>query len=179
MLALPLVGVITRDDALERENVSAAMVVAGALFGVTCCFIGGNIGDGPGWWVVVFSAGLATLALFLSWFVLELLGGVSDSVTIDRDPASGLRMAAFLVGCGLVFGRAAAGTWVSSAATVRDFGVLSAPVLLMVAGAVVVERLARPTPARPVPSLLLAGVVPALVYVDVAIFIVMRAGMPV
>ena len=51
--------------------------------------------------------------------------------------------------------------------------------LLMVVVAVVVERLARPTPARPVPSLLLAGVVPAFVYVDVAIFIVVRAGMPV
>ena len=179
LLALPLVGMSTRDDVLERENVSAALVVVGALFGVTCCFIGGNIGDGPGWWVVVFSAGLATLSLFLCWFALEVLGRVSDSVTIDRDPASGIRVAAFLLACGLIFGRGAAGTWVSSADTVRDFALLSGPMFLILVAAVAVERIARPTPERPVPSLWLAGVVPALVYLDAAVLILVRAGMPV
>ena len=179
LFALPLVGMSTRDDALERENVSAALVVVGALFGVTCCFIGGNIGDGPGWWVVVFSAGLATLSLFFCWFVLEALGGVSDSVTIDRDPASGIRVAAFLIACGLVFGRGAAGTWVSSADTVRDFALLSGPMLLILVAAVAVERVARPSPERPVPSLWVAGVLPALLYLAAAVFILLRAGMPV
>ena len=179
LFALPLVGMSTRDDVLERENVPAALVVAGALFGVTCCFIGGNIGDGPGWWVVVFSAGLATLSLFLCWFLLELLGRVSDSVTIDRDPASGIRVAAFLIACGLVFGRGAAGTWVSSADTVRDFAVLSGPMFLILVAAIAVERVARPTPERPAPSLWVAGVLPALVYLHAAILLLLRAGTPV
>ena len=179
LFALPLVGVSSRDDVLERENVSAALVVVGALFGVTCCFIGGNIGDGPGWWVVVFSAGLATLSLFLCWFILEALGRVSDSVTIDRDPASGIRVAAFLIAGGLVFGRGAAGTWVSSADTVRDFALLSGPMVLILVAALVIERIARPAPERPTPSLWLAGVVPALLYLNAAIVILVRAGMPV
>ena len=36
---------------------AAVPAVVGALVGVTFCYAGGNIGDGPGWWVVVFSAG--------------------------------------------------------------------------------------------------------------------------
>jgi hypothetical protein len=34
---------------------------AGAILGLTLAFARGNIGNGPGWWVVVFSAGMSTL----------------------------------------------------------------------------------------------------------------------
>ena len=63
---LPLVGVSLRDDVVERRNPSAAYVVAGAVLGLTFAYAGGNIGNGPGWWVVVFSAALATAALFVA-----------------------------------------------------------------------------------------------------------------
>ena len=59
-----------------------------------------NIGDGPGWWVVVFAAGLATAALFAAWLVLAQIGHGVDAVTIDRDLAAGVRLGAFLAACG-------------------------------------------------------------------------------
>lgn len=90
-------GVGARDDAIERRNGAAAAALAGALVGVALCYAGGNIGDGPGWWVVVFSAGLSTLGLFAAWAIHEGLTGISEAVTIDRDPAAGVRLAAFLV----------------------------------------------------------------------------------
>ena len=48
-------------------NAAAAMATAGATIGVTLSYAGGNIGDGPGWWVVVFSAAIATAGLFACW----------------------------------------------------------------------------------------------------------------
>ena len=55
-------GVSARDDVVERGNNAATIALSGALVAVMLCFAGGNIGDGPGWWVVVFSAALAPFA---------------------------------------------------------------------------------------------------------------------
>jgi len=176
---LALTGVSKRDDVVERSNSSAALAVAGAMLGITLCYAGGNIGDGPGWWVVVFAAGLATVAFFAAWMVLETVSGVSDTVTVDRDPSGGLRLAGFLVACGLLLGRSVAGDWVSAEATVRDFALAAWPVVVLVLVAAIVERLARPTPASPRPPLVPFGIFPALLYIAGAAYQVMRLGPPV
>jgi hypothetical protein len=173
---LAVTGISTRDDVVERSNGSAALAVTGALVGITLTYAGGNIGDGPGWWVVVFSAALATLALFAAWMVLEVLSGISDIVTVDRDPSAGLRLAGFLIACGLILGRSVAGDWVSAEATVRDFVAAAWPVIVLVIAAAAVERAARPTPESPRPALLVYGLAPALLYVAAAAYQVMRLG---
>jgi hypothetical protein len=175
---LALAGVSVRDDALERANRSAAYAVAGALLAITLCFAGGNIGDGPGWWVVVFSAGLATISLFVAWLVLEVVAGVSEVVTIDRDDAAGVRLAGFLVACGLIFGRAAAGDWVSADATVVDFLNVARAAVPLVVIASVVEWLSRPTPQRAGAPIATHGAVPAVLYVAASALYVMRLGLP-
>ena len=162
-------GISMRDDVLERRNGAAAIAIGGAMLGLTFAFAGGNIGDGPGWWVVVFAAGLATLALFLSWLALDALTGVSDAITIDRDRASGLRLAGFLVAAGLIVGRASAGDWVSAGATLVDFALVGWPVLPLLALATVAERSMRPTPERPAGSAVGSGVIPALLYILIAV----------
>lgn len=176
---LAVAGISTRDDVVERRNGSAALAVTGALLGITLSYAGGNIGDGPGWWVVVFSAALATPALFVAWMLLEAVSGVSDTVTVDRDPSAGLRLGGFLIACGLILGRSVAGDWVSAEATVRDFAATAWPVIVLVVVAAVVERVARPTPDSPRPALLPYGFVPALLYVAGAAYHVMRLGLPV
>ena len=173
---LAVTGISTRDDVVERSNGSAAVAIAGALLGLTLAYAGGNIGDGPGWWVVVFSAALATLAFFAAWMLLEVLSGVSDIVTVDRDPSAGLRLGGFLIACGLVLGRGVAGDWVSAEATVRDFVAAAWPVVFLVVAAAAVERAARPTRESPRPALVVYGVAPALLYVAAAAYQVMRLG---
>ena len=162
-------GVSMRDDVLERRNGAAAIVIAGAMLGLTLAFAGGNIGDGPGWWVVLFSALLSTLGLFLAWLLLDAFGHVSDSLTIDRDRASAVRLAGFLVAMAIILGRAVAGDWESVGATLRDFFVYAAPGALLLVIAIAVERALRPTAAhvtRAVPS---HGAAPAAVYVLLAL----------
>ncbi|HJU66522.1 MAG TPA: hypothetical protein VJ596_12620 [Gemmatimonadaceae bacterium] len=160
----PLAGVSRRDDVLERRNPAAAVALAGAILGITLSFAGGNIGDGPGWWVVVFSAAIATGTLYLTWLAHDNLTGVGDVVTVERDLAAGVRLAGFLVATGMILGRAVAGDWVSVPATLRDFVVAAWPVLVLLGVAVLVERMARPSPERPALPVGTYGFLPALAY---------------
>src|SRR5579864_4989161 len=141
ILFMPFAGLSARDDAIERRNPGAACAICGALVGLTLCFAGGNIGNGPGWWVVVYSAGLATAALFVLWIGLQVFTQISDSVTIGRDVAAGLRLAGFLIAAGLVLGRAVAGDWYGFSETIVDFIRFGWPVLVITIIAAVIEML--------------------------------------
>lgn len=165
---LPRFGVSVRDDVAERGNLAASFAIAGALVGATLCFAGSNIGDGPGWWVVAFTGGLATAAFLWLWRLLERASAVAESVAVERDVAAGLRLAGWLVGTGLVLGRAAAGDWTGPVAATVDFGRLGWPAAGLLALEVVLSRWLRATPATPRPSWFLAGVVPAAVHAGAA-----------
>ena len=161
-------GLSVRDDLVERRNTAAVPAVAGAFVGLTLCYAGGNIGDGPGWWVVVFSAGLATAILFAAWLILAQFSTATDAMTIDRDPSAGLRVGAFLAASGLVLGRAVAGDWYTVGNTLTDAAGALPAIGILLATALLVERMARPTPERPRSPWLLFGVVPAVLYVAIA-----------
>jgi hypothetical protein len=175
-LLLPLFGLSPRDDVAERRNPAAARALAGALLGITLCFAGGNIGNGPGWWVVFFSAALATAAFFLLWLLLDMAAGLADTVTVDRDPAAGLRLAAFFVAAGAILGRAVAGDWVSARATLDDFAVLAWPALGLLVAAALVERRLRPSPERPLGEPVAQGLAPAALYLAIAAVALAWAG---
>jgi uncharacterized membrane protein YjfL (UPF0719 family) len=172
---LPLIGLSARDDVVERGNGSAARAIAGAMLAITLCFAGGNIGNGPGWWVVVFAAGLATVALLLSWLVLEMVARVADVVTIDRDEAAAVRLGGWLIACGAIAGVAVAGDWLSAEDTVRTFVRVAWPLVAFVGVAAVLEWQWRPTPERPAPSVTSHGAIPALLYISVAALYVYRS----
>lgn len=162
-------GLSLRDDLVERRNGAAIPAMVGAFVGLTCCYAGGNIGDGPGWWVVVFSAGLASVLLFIAWLMLAQFSPVMDAITIDRDPAAGLRLGVFLAAGGLLLGRAVAGDWYSVADTIGDAAAAIPALGVMVVVALMVERVAHPTPRRPRAPLVSLGLVPAVLYAAIAV----------
>lgn len=178
MWLLPFLGISPGGDVAERHNEAAAIAVTGALVGSMLCFAGGNIGEGPGWWVVVASAGLATAVLALLINALDALTGVSDTITIERDLSAGTRFAALLAAAGLILGRGVAGDWVSFSATVQDLAVKAWPVVPLFAVAAAMERSARPTTLRPRPSVSAFGVLPGFLYVAAAILYVGSLGRP-
>jgi uncharacterized membrane protein YjfL (UPF0719 family) len=166
---LPMIGLNPREDILERANAAAVPAVAGALLGFTLCFAGGNIGDGPGWWVVIGSATLATATLVLLVLLFDRATGIIDIVTIDRDRAAGVRLGGLFIAAGVILGRGVAGDFVSTGATVRDFVTMAWPVLVLFAIAALVERGARPTMEHPVRSITLAGLPAAALYLLISI----------
>jgi len=170
-------GISCRDDLLERRNPAAGMLLTGALLGVALAFAGANIGNGPGWWVVLFCAALSTAAWLGSWAVLEGLTHAGESVTVDRDLPAALRLAAYLEASGLLLGRAVAGDWVSVEATLVDFarqGGIGAALLL--AGALAGERLCQPAAEAGRSSLFLHGITPAAAYLLGALAYVVALG---
>jgi len=176
LYALAWLGLGARDDVLERGNRAAAVAIAGAVLGITLCFAGGNIGEGPGWWVVAFCAVLSTGVLFLLWFLLDRLTGVADAVTIDRDAASGVRAAGFFLGAGMILGRAVAGNWEGAGSALRDFAVHGWPVVALLILAVLLERLLRPSAEAPHRPVITHGALPALLYLGLGATAVQMAG---
>lgn len=177
-LAFPTAGLHVRDDAIERRNPAVAPAAGGAIIGLAAAFAGGNIGDGPGWWVVVASALIATAGFLLVWHVLEAFTGVAESITVERDVAAGWRLGGFLVALGLVLGRSVAGDWVSLDATVRDAARTAWPGLGLLALAIGLERGLRVTPAAPSRSIAAAGWLPAAGMVALAVTWLTLLGLP-
>ena len=171
-------GISARDDVVERRNKAAVPAWIGALTGVSFCYAGGNIGDGPGWWVVFFAAGLATATLFAAWLALGRFGNGIDALTIDRDPAAGVRLGAFLAAAGLVLGRSVAGDWYSAAQTVIDMSAAFPALILMLVAAVITERIAQPTAQRPHAPLFIFGLAPAVFHFVIAASALSAMGWP-
>lgn len=137
----PFLGISPRDDVLERRGAAGLIAIVGAFVGATLCFVGGNLGEGPGVEVVVVSVGAALCIWFALWCVAELLSGhvISERVTVERDTGSGLRLAGLLAGNGVVLGAAAAGDWIPDR-FLHDFALSAWPALVLTAAAVFLER---------------------------------------
>ncbi len=162
---LPYFGLSARDDALERGNNAAGWAIVGALLGGSCCFAGGNVGNGPGWWVVLYSAWLSTTSLVVLWWIIHVCTDMTDKLTIERDLGAGLRAAGFFVGAGLILGRAVAGDWVSTAATTLDFARMAWPAPCLAVAAIALERCCPPAVAPNAWATFVAGWIPAAAYV--------------
>lgn len=147
-----------REDVLERNNIAAAIAQGGAIIGIMFSFCGANIGDGPGWPVVIFCAVLSTGGLLLAWIIADRSTDWIAHITVDRDPASGLRAGAFFIAGGLITGRAVAGDWVSLSATVLDFARDALWLIPLVILGTVAQRLQQPSEAKPLGSVLGAAV---------------------
>lgn len=146
-----------------------------ALAGVSCSFAGGNIGNGPGVAVVLFSSALSTALFFALWFALDILTSISDAITIERANGAGIRIAGFLAGIGLLSGWSVAGDWVSAAATLKEFLYYSWPAVTLTTIAIFMELALRRTSIRFSAATLPSAVVSA-VYVGLGLAWVVARG---
>jgi hypothetical protein len=169
--ALGALGLHVRFDVVEAGNGAAALALSGAVLGATLIYAGGNIGAGPTIWTTILPAAAGSLALALLWILLGTVTSLGDAITIDRDGASAIRTAGWVVGASLILGRAVAGDWTSWNDTFSDFIRLGWPAAALTLLAIALQVAWRPTPERPHPSkraasaLALAFVLLALRYV--------------
>lgn len=171
-----VIGVSARDDAIQARNPAGVIALCGVMIGATLCYAGANIGEGATIWMTFNPAVLATAVWFALWLALELTTAAADAVSIDRDLASSIRLAGFLISSGLVLGRAVAGDWHSWEQTVDDFitqGWPAAPFMLV---AVLLQILWRPTPTTPRHPIVRRGAVPAAILVCAAVLYVLWLG---
>jgi len=160
-LILPFAGLSFRDDALELDNDSAGLAIAGSLVGVTLAF---------------FCALLGTGVMLILWMVGAGITRVADAITIDRDISAGWRAAGFFIGSGLILGRAVAGDWHSANETVMDFLAHGWPVLILWAITLALDKVCGPTPQRPAPNSFMFGVMPFVLLMGISLGAVLVEG---
>ncbi len=169
-------GLSVRDDVAERRNIAALVALCGAIIAAALLYAGGSIGEGPSFFNNVFSVGLAASVWFTLWILLELGAKLSRSIAEDRDFASGIRLACFLLSTALILSRAVAGDWHSEAATLSDFFADGWRAFILFGIALPIEQAVRPTRRCPFPSWRTHGLLPALLYLGFAIFDLWRLG---
>jgi hypothetical protein len=171
------IGVSIGEDVIEGNNPAALVVVAAGMLATSIVYAASNIGSGPTIWTTIVPALLATIVLGLLWIISDRIGGgLIDSIVIDRDVASALRMGGALIGCAIILGRATAGKWTGWGDTFTTMVQIGWPVVLLACAAALVNRLLRPTPSLPRPPILTYGWIPAVAYVAIGIGIVALHG---
>ena len=68
-----------------------------------------------------FSAQVLRLHLLALWAVFALASEAADTITIERDLSTGIRIGGWLAGNGLVLSACVAGDWISLSGTLKDF----------------------------------------------------------
>jgi len=109
------------DDVLNLGNSAALFAVCGGFLGITLIYSGSNIGDGPGWWCVVFAGGLGIAAWILLGLIINIFTGIFERITIGRDISCGIRTGGYFLASGIILARASAGDWTSYSMTVKEF----------------------------------------------------------
>jgi len=128
------------DDVLNMDNQAALLAYSGGFLGLTLIYAGANVGDGPGWWCVVFAGGIGLAAWVALALLVNVLTGIFERVTVERDTACGVRLGSYLLASGIILGRASAGDWTSASMTVVEFA-SGWPVLVIALFAIVGERI--------------------------------------
>lgn len=175
-VGLEYLGISYRDDAVERRNPAAAILLVGMVLAHAAIYAGANIGNGPGWWTVVAAAGVGSAAWALLWLVGELLCGLSDDITVCRDVPAALRLAGYALAMGLICARGAAGDWTSLRQTVIEFGV-AWPIIPLTAVVIVVEKVLEKQELHYRRGLA-ASVILAALYLASAGYVVVASGPP-
>lgn len=171
-------GIDVGDDALERNNSAACVATCGVLVSSMTIYGFANIGEGPTIWTTIGPAALGAVAAVGLMAVYQSVSGAADAIAIDRDLASGIRLAGLALSGGIILGRPLAGDYVSAAHTLREFFCQAWPALPLVGLATLVEQRLRPNPQQPRPNALQGGLLPALGYVVVGLVDLIHLGLP-
>jgi hypothetical protein len=131
VVALRMFG-LRISDIVERGNRAAGVLLFCALVSNAFAYAGANIGDGPGFHVVLFSAGLSNGAIFLLAMLHAGIARTMYRILVDRDMGISVQFGCLLIACGLILGRAVAGTWVDTGQTLSDFVAVGWPAAALV-----------------------------------------------
>lgn len=163
------------DDAVENKNKAAMFAVTGAFLGLTIIYSGANVGDGPGWWCVLFAGGLGLIAWILLGILMNKFSGIFERISVERDIYCGIRFGCYLLASGIILGRASAGDWTSFSVTIVEF-LVGWPVLPLTVLAIFIERFyinSAKSRERINNNYLLSSIYWGIIYVIIAVLCVM------
>ena len=147
-LSAGFLGIFTdirfQQDVRDRNNLAAAIAIGGLLIGSAIAYAGANIGDGPGFHVVIFSAFLSTVTVYGAAWALAGFSDGEERISVDHDIGAAMRLAALVISVGIISGRSVAGNWISVDETIHDFMEMAWPVLPLCIAAILCEKTTPP-----------------------------------
>jgi hypothetical protein len=155
--AAAVLGLSALDDAIRRPNPAAVWGIAGLWLGTALCVAGANVGRGDTIGTTLGPLAMAVGTFLALWGILSAATDNLTAVTSGRERGAGIRLFGASIAWGLILGRAVAGDWESTARTLEDFGHDGWPVLALLAIAILVERMPRPTGGSISTAILVAG----------------------
>lgn len=127
------------DDVFDLDNRAALFPIAGGVLALTLIYGGANVGDGPGWWCVIFAGGLGMITWLLMGMFFHKYTNVFERITVERDIACSIRCGLYLLSGGMILGKASSGDWTSFAMTIVEF-LIGWPVVPLTILAIFVEH---------------------------------------
>jgi len=137
------------DDVIYQNNKAALAAVIGEFFALAFIYAGANVGDGPGWWCVLFAGSLGLAAWIILGYIIHYCTGIFERITVDRNMGSSIRFCLYLLCSGAILGYACSGDWTSFSMTVVEFAV-GWPVLPLTAAFIIIELFFRKKPKHEV-----------------------------
>jgi hypothetical protein len=163
-------------DMFERRNRAAHTLFYTATLASVCAYAGANIGDGPGFHVVLYCAVLAHLGLYALVVVHAALNRTAYRILVDRDRGIAFRAGCMFIAIGAILGRSVAGDWTGFAAATGDFLRLGWPAVLYVVADTIAARVSL---SREVDGNLWADRTTGVVYLLAAVGYIFTLGAPV
>jgi hypothetical protein len=132
------------DDVVGKNHTEPALLpVIGSLSGITLIYAGSNIGDGPGWWCVIYASAIATLVWFILGHIIQKTTDAFSTITIGRDLPCAIRMGAYLLASGAILAYAAAGDSIDVTTDIVNIAICSLTAIPLAILAIFVERYYR------------------------------------
>jgi hypothetical protein len=129
------------DDVVNKNRAEPALLpVIGCFFGLTLIYSGANIGEGPGWWCVIYAVAAGTIMWFFYGHILHKTTDVFSTITISRDLPCAIRMGAYLLASGAILAYASAGDSVSPAIDIINIFACSLAAIPLMILAIIVEK---------------------------------------
>lgn len=150
------------DDALNNGNIAATLLLVSSLLGLGLIYSGANIGEGPGWWTVVFASGLGVIAFFLLMKLLEKTTNAITRITHDRNIWLSVRISFLVIGISLILAKSSSGNWTSFGHTIIEFFIFWPALVLLLIGIVLENLFKRNTNE-------IVSIILSLVYIDFAL----------
>jgi hypothetical protein len=91
-------------DMFERRNKAAHALFYTATLASVCAYAGANIGDGPGFYVVIYCAALAHIGLYTLVVAHAALNRTVYRILVDRDRGVAFRAGCMFVAIGAILG---------------------------------------------------------------------------
>jgi hypothetical protein len=130
-----------RDDVVNKPgNQPALLPVIGSFVAISLIYSGANIGDGPGFWCVIYAGGMGLLLWLLFGHILQKSTDAFGTITIGRNLPCAMRTCAYLIASGIILGHASSGDSISFETDVVEIAITAIPALPLMLLAIFVER---------------------------------------